>query len=58
MVSLTGAVNFKKVTKLYKGKFKFCRNELKNAMIIACLIVRLTSQTRICIKSVIVIQLF
>jgi len=27
MFSLTGAVVFKKVTKIYKGKLKFSRNE-------------------------------
>jgi len=25
--SLAGAAIFKRVTKIYKGKFKFCRNE-------------------------------
>ncbi len=45
MVSLAGAASFKIVTKLYKGKFKFCRNEFLSAMIKTCLTVRQTSQT-------------
>jgi hypothetical protein len=45
MVSLAGAAGFKIVTKLYKGKFKFCRNEFLSATIQTCLTVRLTSRT-------------
>jgi len=45
MVSLAGAASFKIVTKLYKGKFKFCRNEFLSAMIQTCLTVRQTSRT-------------
>lgn len=44
MFSLTGAVVFKKVTKIYKGKLKFSRNEFQGIMAKACLTGRDTSR--------------
>jgi len=45
--SLFGAKAFKKVTKAYKGKFKFCRKDFQSAMVYICLTVRQIGRTEI-----------
>ena len=44
MVSLAGAAIFKKVTKIYKSKFKLDRNKLLSIMAYTCLTVRHTGR--------------